>query len=416
MENLIGTNILASIVAMTKNDLYVEILPKLVDFLSLEGIITDGEKNEIEEEIAIMHYDTAVYKLKGLNTTNQFHKIFNLIDSRLGDLAEISNTQNVRHCQVSELNKKRLYAFRYKTANLAVLPVKKIIFDSQNSAVPDYDTITKNIWDIIFLAYKNNDQELSYVWQCCRCQHEDDYFLITDQQDSPDTNWRLYAYAYLCFVNEEHIDKPLILNFNSSTPFSSTISFNSNNQYEQYFDAYNVIIESKHADDVLLRYLRMYQILEYFGYRYILAEMTKGNIRENGFVRNIISKVSGRSSNEKEEIKKALKVLLPNLHTAIVISADITQPMKDFIKDKLLINDSQHNSDFLCEVIYKLRNCIVHNKESELHFTSFNTDDYKDGIDLMRVLITKLEPAIINIINDENVKYLEFNNQQIQVY
>lgn len=125
MENLIGTNILASIVAMTKNDLYVEILPKLVDFLSLEGIITDREKNEIEEEIAIMHYDTAVYKLKGLNTTNQFHKIFDLIDSRLGDSAEISNTQNVRHCQVSELNKKRLYAFRYKTANLAVLPVKK---------------------------------------------------------------------------------------------------------------------------------------------------------------------------------------------------------------------------------------------------------------------------------------------------
>ena len=85
MENLIGTNILASIVAMTKNDLYVEILPKLVDFLSLEGIITDGEKNEIEEEIAIMHYDTAVYKLKSLNTTNQFHKIFDLIDSMYDD-------------------------------------------------------------------------------------------------------------------------------------------------------------------------------------------------------------------------------------------------------------------------------------------------------------------------------------------
>lgn len=401
---------------MVRNDLYIEILPKLVNFLWSENVITEVDKNDIDDEIAITHFDGAVYKLKSLPSTNQFHKIFDLILDRLGDSTEISSTLNVRHCQPSELNKKRMCAFRYKSADLAVLPVKKIIFDAQNSSIPSYDSITQNIWDIIFLAYKDDYQELSYVWECCSCQHEDDYFLISNETNNTITNWRLYAYAYLCFANEEGIDKPSILNFNKDTKFLPNISYNPLNNYEQYFDTYNVMLESKHADDVLLRYLRMYQMLEYFGYRLILAEMTKGNISENGFVRNIISKANGHGSNEKVEIRKSLKVLLPDLHNVTIPSVEITQPMKDFIKNKLLLGTYQHSFDSLCDVIYKLRNCIVHNKESELHFTYFNTDVYKDGIDLMRVLIKNIEPAVINIINDENVQDLEFTSQQIQVY
>ena len=60
----------------------------------------------------------------------------------------------------------------------------------------------------------------------------------------------------------------------------------------------------------------------------------------------------------------------------------------------------QFDDGHLWEVIYKLSNCIVHNKESELHFTYANTDVYADGIDLMKKIVEKMEPEIVKVIND----------------
>ena len=70
----------------------------------------------------------------------------------------------------------------------------------------------------------------------------------------------------------------------------------------------------------------------------------------------------------------------------------------------------------LWDVIYKLRNCIVHNKESELHFTYSNTDVYREGINLMRKIIEKMEPQIVNVINDPTRTGLEFDRQYAQLY
>lgn len=406
---------------MTKNDLYIEILSKLADYLKQENIITEAQKAEMDEEIYLMHYDAAVSKIKDLPSTVQFKKIAKLILAGLDDTTEISNTLQVRHHQASLDNKERLKAFSYKKSTLAVLPVKTIIYEVRNTAIQDFNVINSNILELIWLAYKDNSEELKYVWECCCGQHEDDYFLLTNEPDIPETNWRLYSYAYFCFVNENKFEKPAVLNFNKDEKFATVIPYNSRNKYEQYFDAYNVISESKHADDVLLRYLRMYQILEYFGYRRILADMTKGNIRENGFVRNLISKVSARSGTELTEIKNGVSDLLPHLATkpprsGLFVSTDITPQMESFIKNKLLLGGYSFCDDHLWNVIYKLRNCIVHNKESELHFTYTNTDDYTEGINLMRLFIQKLEPEIINLINDSNITGLEFVEQRVQVY
>ena len=167
--------------------------------------------------------------------------------------------------------------------------------------------------------------------------------------------------------------------------------------------------------DVLARYLRMYQILEYFGFRRILADMTKGNIRENGFVRNVINKASGRSTNELEEIKKGLSGVLPDLST-VIAPGDISAPQNAFIPNKLLISSTTHDNARMWSIVYKLRNCIVHNKESDLHFTYSNIEVYQDGISLMKMLIEKLEPEIVKVINDPAITGLEFSEQKVQVY
>ncbi len=406
---------------MTRSDLYKGILPKLVDYLLLKGIISTVDKDNIDDEISLNHYEDACLQLMALPSAAAFKKIVKYIHDGLSDSSEIMDVLPARHKTATEENRGRLKPFSYKRADLAIMPVVTIKKEMQNANLVDLDSKCGRIMDLIWLDYKDNVAELNYLWECCNGQHENDYFLLTSEPDTVEGDWRLYSYGYLCYVNEDRFERPTELNYTGSNPFVTAITYNPGNKYEQYFDAYNVMSESKFADDVLYRYLRMYQILEYFGYRRTLAEMTKGNIRENGFVRNLINKASGRSIKESDEIKNGISGMMPSLtgdahNLGIFVAADITNQMVNFIRNKLLITNYSFNDARLWDVIYKLRNCIVHNKESELHFTYSNTDVYMQGIELMKLFIQKLEPEIVKIINDPAVTGLEFATQKVQVY
>ena len=406
---------------MTRNELYKVILPKLVDYLLSIGFITVTDKDNIDDDINLTHFEDACQQLMALPSAAAFKKIVAYIHDGLSDGSEIMDVLPVRHRTVADDDKGRLKPFSYKRADLAIMPVVMIKKEIQNTSIVDLDSRCGKIIDLIWLEYKDAAAELIYFWECCRGQHEHDYFLLTSESASVDGDWRLYSYGYLCFVNEHHFERPPELNYTGHNYFVASIPYNSGNKYEQYFDAYNVISESKFAEDVLYRFLRMYQILEYFGYRRTLAEMTKGNIKENGFVRNLISKASGRSTTESTEIKSGLSGMMTPLvgdarHPGIFTVGDITVPMEDFIKNKLLLPNYSFTDARLWDVIYKLRNCIVHNKESDLHFTYSNTDVYMPGIELMKLFIKKLEPEIVRIINDPAVTELEFSSQKVQVY
>ena len=406
---------------MTRSDLYKGILPKLVDHLFAAGFITAAEKDNIDDEISLTHYEDASSQLMSLSTIGAFKKIVKYIHDGLSDNSEILDVLPVRHKTAAEDNKGRLKPFCYKKADLAIMPVVMIHKDAKDIGVTDLDSRCGKIIDLIWLEYKNSVAELNFFWECFSGHHKDDFYLLTSEPASDEGDWRLYSYGYLCFVNDYGFERPSELYYDRSNSFITTISYNSGNKYEQYFDAYNVMSESKFADDVLYRYLRMYQILEYFGYRRTLAEMTKGNIKENGFVRQLISKVSGHSTTESVEIKNGISDMMPPLagdarHPGIFTAADITVQMEDFIKNKLLITNYSYNDARLWDVIYKLRNCIVHNKESDLHFTYSNTDVYMQGIKLMKLFIQKLEPEIVKIINSPSITGLEFASQKVQVY
>lgn len=315
--------------------MYKAILPNLVDYLLGAGIITAVDRDNIDDDISLTHYEDACLQLIALPTTAAFKKIVQYILDGLSDGSEIMDVLPVRHKTVAEENKGRLKPFSYKRADLAVMPAVTIIKEIQNTSVIDLDSRCGKIIDLIWLDNKDTVAELNYFWECCGGQHEYDYYLLTSEPDTAEGDWRLYSYGYLCFVNEDRFERPSALSYTGSNPFVAAITYNPGNKYEQYFDAYNVMSESKFAEDVLYRYLRMYQILEYFGYRRTLAEMTKGNIRENGFVRNLISKASGRSTKESDEIKNGIKGLMPPLvgdahHPGIFTAADITNPMENF--------------------------------------------------------------------------------------
>ena len=387
----------------------------MVAYLRSVNLISVAEKDSIDEELSLNHFFEAADLLSSMPSAIQYKKVSVLIRDGMSDGTDSRFTLPVRHRTVAEGNEERLLPFSYKTASLAVMPVCTIIKETNNMAVPDLESTCSKILDLIWVAYKDNDADLNYVWECFRGQHDKDYFLLTNEPDTDEMNWRLYSYAYFCYVNEYRFERPSVLNFAKETPFSTTIPYNSNNKYEQYFDAYNVKSESKYADDILLRFLRMYQMLEYMAFRRVLADMTKGNIKQNGFVRNIISRANKGSEKEFEELKKGLKDVLPDLST-LITQAEITIDMQAFIKDRLMIKNINHDNSKLWEVVYQLRNSIVHNKESELHFMYANTSVYEPGIALMKLLIEKVEPVIIGVINDPGKTQLEFTEQRVQVY
>jgi hypothetical protein len=402
---------------MTKSDLYLELLPKLAAYLNGAGRMTAAELTDFNEDMSFNKYPQACDKLLNLANIGPYRKVAQYLKDGLADTSDLTVALPLRKREVSiDENKKRLADISYYNNHRAVITAKAISAMMTQPDDADYDSRRFHVIEMIWLKQKDTVADLQHLWETMDGQHQVEYYIFTNDADDAETDWRQYAYCYLCYVNERSFKRPSVLSYTASLPYATSITYEAGNKYEQYFDAYNVMNESKYADDILLRYLRMYQVLEYFGYRRILADVTKGNIRENGFVRNVISKTNGRTNNESNEIKKGISDLLPNLATSgatagVFDSADITPAMVTFIKDKLLLPKYQFDDGHLWDVIYKLRNCIVHNKESELHFTYANTDVYADGIDLMRKIVEKMEPEIVKVINDPAITGLEFSKQ-----
>ena len=406
---------------MTKNELYEIVLTNLVDYLTEKGVITKSDHESVTDHILLSHYAEAGSTLMSYSYPGllNFKRIIQELIDGLNDTSEIRDTLPVRRHTVSEDNKNRLVPFRYKCSSLAVLTVKKIIDIAKTITVKDFDSTCSQILDLIWYAYKDSEVDLNYIWECFEGKHEDDYFLLTNELDDPIITWRLYSYAYFCFVNEEKFEMPKSLVFNGDRKFAPSIVYESQTKYEQYFDVYNVMSESKYSNDLLSRYLRMYQILEYMTFRKSLAELTKGNIKENGFVRNVISKASKGSANEFSEMKRHLPTLFEEsnikMDPDILPVGDLDLGMRDFINNTLMVNSNNHE-DLMWHALYKLRNCIVHNKECELHFMYVNTKAYDNGIKLMQKFVDRLEPLIVRVINDHQNTHLEFDHPTICLY
>lgn len=182
--------------------------------------------------------------------------------------------------------------------------------------------------------------------------------------------------------------------------------------YSQYYELFDLISESHYCDDVLRRYLNMYQIIENMCYRRHLAKISRGSKR--GFVRHSIAIASRANKNETDEIVKGIMELFPGIKDVIAVS-DI-RPYDPFLEREYGIANGGHGDKKVAKIIYNLRNSIVHNKSTELHFSYGNFEEYKDVIELIYLLIEKLEPKIINIINEPNNTILEYDGKKMDLY
>lgn len=203
-----------------------------------------------------------------------------------------------------------------------------------------------------------------------------------------------------------------------------------NNSYEQYHDSFNIIADMRNANDLLTRFLKMYQVLEFFTFRLKLIPLTKGQATRNSFISNVRHTVDTISKGELKSLQDLFAKVFNSIHNTevknlvepiqtnnIKLSKYLNQTLTRQIKSILgLTNQNISNPSNVAELIYKIRCCIVHSKESEIHFTPNNISEYKDLIPVMRVLIKVIQNSIVETINNSGKKDLEFQSESMLLY
>lgn len=358
--------------------------------------ISSGEFGNIECESLHANYKPIVKAIIGWDGSND--KEINVGDKVYYEIAAGEQLDYYREISVYS-----------ESSKYALISVANLYDDVQANKVNSFLLNVEFIWS----AISGDNDAMKEFWDRCSEKQENSFYIITDENlSSNEEIWNAYSYGYMLYANSREYERDSQLNYHKENKFAGTIPYIKENMYSQYYELFDLISESHYCDDVLRRYLNMYQIIENMCYRRHLAKISRGSKR--GFVRHSIAIASRANKNETDEIVKGMMELFPGIKDVIAVS-DI-RPYDPFLEREYGIANGGHGDKKVAKIIYNLRNSIVHNKSTELHFSYGNFEEYKDVIELICLLIEKLEPKIINIINDPNNTILEYDGKKMDLY
>ena len=358
--------------------------------------ISSGEFGNIECESLHANYKPIVKAIIGWDGSND--KEINVGDKVYYEIAAGEQLDYYREISVYS-----------ESSKYALISVANLYDDVQANKVNSFLLNVEFIWS----AISGDNDAMKEFWDRCSEKQENSFYIITDENlSSNEEIWNAYSYGYMLYANSREYERDSQLNYHKENKFAGTIPYIKENMYSQYYELFDLISESHYCDDVLRRYLNMYQIIENMCYHRHLAKISRGSKR--GFVRHSIAIASRANKNETDEIVKGIMELFPGIKDVIAVS-DI-RPYDPFLEREYGIANGGHGDKKVAKIIYNLRNSIVHNKSTELHFSYGNFEEYKDVIELIYLLIEKLEPKIINIINDPNNTILEYDGKKMDLY
>ena len=358
--------------------------------------ISSGEFGNIECESLHANYKPIVKAIIGWDGSND--KEINVGDKVYYEIAAGEQLDYYREISVYS-----------ESSKYALISVANLYDDVQANKVNSFLLNVEFIWS----AISGDNDAMKEFWDRCSEKQENSFYIITDENlSSNEEIWNAYSYGYMLYANSREYERDSQLNYHKENKFAGTIPYIKENMYSQYYELFDLISESHYCDDVLRRYLNMYQIIENMCYRRHLAKISRGSKR--GFVCHSIAIASRANKNETDEIVKGIMELFPGIKDVIAVS-DI-RPYDPFLEREYGIANGGHGDKKVAKIIYNLRNSIVHNKSTELHFSYGNFEEYKDVIELICLLIEKLEPKIINIINDPNNTILEYDGKKMDLY
>ena len=393
--------------AMNRKDIYKEILLDIYKKAKETGWISEDEYDDAEDDInsyTFSSIDTS--KLTGCYQT--FAASIKDWDGANDDV--ITSSARIYLASVADDNNcyfKQLFC-QISGGGFAVVTTKQLYDDVSGGEADKFLKKAELIWPIIY----QDDTKKAEFWDLCTNNNDNGYYILTDEiLNNEDEYWNAYSFGYLLYVNEHGFDKDVRIDFTPSTQYSTTLSFQKANKYYQYYELYNLISESHYCNDILRRYLVMYQIIENMCYRRHLAKISEGDKR--AFVRKSIALANKGFDKETEEIINGFAELFP--HADLAITAVEIQPFATALTDNYGISGN-HNNKKIGKIIYNIRNSIVHNKATELHFAYGNVSEYSILVPLIKLLINRIEPMVIEILNDPTKIMLDYDKKVMYLY
>ncbi len=190
-----------------------------------------------------------------------------------------------------------------------------------------------------------------------------------------------------------------------------------NKDFSQFIELADVINEANMSPDILSRYLKFYHQLEYLAYRVYLKNIAKNAKEERSFITDLHKLGGTNKGSEEGAFKESFKTIFKEKKDDIKvkfygIQIDKQTAITEFAENRFDIKFMQNESSEiflgkLAKFIYKTRNSIVHNKESEFHLTITKVDSYPILKFFIPWLMNNVELEIDTLLRsfDPNIKY-----------
>jgi hypothetical protein len=313
---------------------------------------------------------------------------------------------------------KRNRAFSYSDNEFGYLALKKLAKINPLSTIDIDPSAYRTLIDYISTALSNGENaKVTDLLTLIENESELSGILV---RKIAEANSPLSIYSYLYYQDLLHgskIDLDPRLNYSMSHGATATLS--NGTKYEQYFEVFDIINELNHAADAITRFLKLYHIIEYLAYRRELVELEDKARNNRTFIREIHSLTGkGDSSNKELEVLKRnfKKIFSVEIAGSLFNIAPLTQPERNFLEKYWGISGfSNTEPGHIATLIYRIRNSIVHNKESEFHITTTNPDEYNDVLGLIKKIIQLLEKRILDKISVDD-PLISYQSQYIELY
>lgn len=401
---------------MIRKELMVEMVRCLAERLNSTAPFPVDKYAEIMENLDADKFKDAITVILGEKANTCYTPLLGRIQSLTDDaaLVDMDDPLHFKEGIPDHAHESLIKPLLYYKANQCLVITTAFLFEQCKG--PDIEDKVFIAVENIFLAVKDYAVQLNLFLKKIEQKEEYGYIVLTD--NNVFDAWNVYGYACLCHINEEKFEIPTDLQYLPTTPFHNTpIVYDANVPYVQYFDVYNVMNESKHTQDILARYLRMYQVLEYFAFRVHLVAIANVAIRNSAFVRTTIKEAHKASTREEDEFVSCFEKLFPTIIDAGKLEKAAIDPYNVFLDKNYGIKPGEpHGVKKVAKILYKIRNSIVHNKATELHFSYGNVEEYQNVIGLIKLITRNMESEIVDLVNNPVRTELRFAGESMPLY
>jgi len=353
-------------------------------------------------------------------TSSVLVNLLNSVDQLTNDttinLADDRNTYiNFSKVELAYLSRKKETKFRIRNYAIAtpigaIIPIS-YINDSTRYKISqtEKDSIERKIREVILYYGDNgiNQDDFNSFFKKVIAKTKNTVVAVynTSSQDFV----KLYSKNYFLYLLGGHrtiFPSNATHNYRVNPTLISSVEV-STEEFTQFFEIYDVMDEYHHANDVLVKYLKLYQIIEYLITRVLLVKIQGNSSNQNLFLREMTG-LAKYEDFDKTNFKLVFQTNETDLGNWFKNKLNGNAELKTTVENILYPNkpttiNSVHATvcyEALLQLIYKLRNTIVHNKESEIHLTIHNIQLRPELLKLINDLLVKLEGILFKKVAD----------------